>query len=563
MNSSLELANILISGLAYYGISDVVVSPGSRNAPLVNALQSNPNFNCHSVIDERSAAFIAMGIALATEKPTAIICTSGTALLNYAPAVCEAYYQGVPLVVISADRPQQWIDQGDGQTIRQLNALGSYVCDSIQLNPPKTDEDFWLIKRKIGEAFCLPQFVSEKRPIHINCSFEEPFYDASYKFEIENRNFREPFPLSSQVSINHLQPLINKLNEAKKVLWVVGQLEVSTGKAASSLLSQIRNLPQHAILAETTSNLGSECYHTACIDRNIVSKESDFEVFQPDVLIHLGGAIVSKKIKKLLRSNQAKYSVRIHNTAFNEDTFQGLNLAIGVEAVVFLKEITSMLEPNSLSNYNELWKKHISKIDKKHSGFEYQCPWSDFYIFLCISKLLPDFWNIYWGNSSVIRYAQLFNYPQKGITHLANRGTSGIEGVSSSANGYARKSSNPTLLVTGDISFFYDINGLEAASNNLKIILINNSGGNIFRIIDGPDKMKNFDRFLETTHNKNAKHLAHHYGFHYQTATGQQDFQEELKKFLTSDKKTILEVFTPRIESPAILKDYFKTLNQE
>ena len=558
MNISQELAYYISEALQFYGIQDIVISPGSRNAPLVNQFIRSQKFNCSSCTDERSAGFKALGIALATNKPVALTCTSGTALLNYAPAICEAYYQGVPIVVISADRPSEWIDQGDGQTIRQINALGSYVAKSIQLNPAKTEDARWLIKRSLGEVFCCPEFAEQKRPIHINCSFEEPLYgDGNRDEKIRFREVLNPHSIDE----TKLAELTNNLNNASKVLWIVGQLDEQSGKEVSTYLSKVKSFAQHLIISETTSNLISAC-DSPCIDRSIVGIEDNFEEFQPEYLIHLGGAIVSKKIKHLLRSNKDKYTIRIHNTGYDEDTFKGLNLGLNGQVSKTLSGITEKLQDNPKSEYRKLWTRQIASSVELHHKYLNSAPYSDFKVFELLSKNLPENYKVFWGNSSVIRYAQLFTY-QASNKHLANRGTSGIEGLNSTANGYASSCSDPLLLVTGDVSFFYDINGLENATENLKILLINNGGGNIFRIINGPDSMEQFETFLETHHNKNAALLSKHFGFEYMDCDKQENLESCLTNFFKSSNKTVLEVFTPRLDNPEILKAYFRSLKQQ
>lgn len=562
-NASHELAFLVVKALAHYNINHLVISPGSRNAPLVNQALDAGTFSCHSCIDERSAGFKALGIAIHTGEPTALICTSGTAILNYLPAVCEAYYQGVPLVVISADRPQRWIDQGDGQTIRQQNALGSYVSVCQQLNPPKNDEDLWLIRRQIGEVFCAPDFVNQKRPVHINCSFEEPLYTVGFTPTHSNPIFREPLENNAALPEKIVDQIINRVNAAKKVLWIVGQLDKNTGKALAPLLERVKQLNQHVILSETTSNLGAAS-HSACIDRTIEPVRNQFDDFQPEVLIHLGGAIVSKKIKALLRKNQEKYTIRIHNTAFDEDTFMGLNVALNANPTKVVPTWIDRLSNNASATFNQRWSKHIQATIAAHSTFTESSKYSDFKVFAELSQHLPKGTEVFWGNSSPIRYAQLFDYPQtKQLGHFSNRGTSGIEGFTSTANGFATSSQQNTLLVTGDVSFHYDLNGLDTPPQNFKVLLINNGGGNIFRIIDGPDAMTRFEEFLETHHQKTAEHVSSHFGYTYQTASNAEELKKELPRFFSLSEPAILEVFTPRLESPQILKDYFKSLSKK
>ncbi len=561
-HASHELAYTVIQALKHYGIAHIVISPGSRNAPLVNHALEDGSFTCYSCIDERAAAFKALGISLHTGQPTALFCTSGTALLNYLPAVCEAYYQGIPLVVISADRPQRWIDQGDGQTIRQQNALGSYVSICQQLNPPKTEEDLWLVRRQLSEVFCAPDFVNQHRPVHLNCSFEEPLYVADFIPTESKPVFREPLVNNTTLPQEPVDKLIARANKAQRVLWIVGQLDKESGNALAPVFQRIQSLSQHVVLSETTSNLNGAS-HSACIDRSIVPISQHFEDFQPEMLIHLGGPIVSKKVKALLRKNSDKYTVRIHNTAYDEDTFMGLNVALNASPTAVLPLWVDALTDNTQSSYNKKWTRYLLGLDKKHQEFCATVPYSDFALFEKLVNHIPANTEIFWGNSSPIRYAQLFEYAKDaGLGHFANRGTSGIEGFSATACGFAMASGKNTLLVTGDVSFHYDLNGIDGAPESLKVLLINNGGGNIFRIIDGPDAMTRFEDFLETHHEKTAKHIAQHFGYQYQQAHSMEDLDGALTTFFAHHGPVILEVFTPRLESPQILKNYFSFISK-
>jgi 2-succinyl-5-enolpyruvyl-6-hydroxy-3-cyclohexene-1-carboxylate synthase len=546
-----ELAQIVISACAQFHIETVVISPGSRNAPLTIGFSSHTEIETLSVVDERCAAFFALGIAQQTQKPVAILCTSGSALLNYYPAIAEAFYSNIPLVVISADRPKHLIDIGDGQTIRQENVFANHILFSANLieNPKYKTRNSQLI----GEA--LQVSVSQQGPVHINVPFDEPLYETVPALNKYN------FPHISLSSLDNSHINYEKLsklwNRAEKKMILVG---VNYPDAAlHALMDLYAEDDSVLILTETTSNL----HHSKAIDsidQLIFSlSDADFQELKPDILITFGGMIVSKRIKKFLRGYQPKQHWDI-DARKATNTFLCLSEFIQTKPVDFFSHFNQFIRPLK-SDYQPKWLHFREERREKHAAYFETIKYSDFSVFEQALKSIPDDCQLQISNSSIIRYAQLFSI-KKSVTIFCNRGTSGIDGSTSTAIGAAYATKKQTVFITGDLSFFYDSNGLWNSNipKSFRIIIINNSGGGIFRIIPGP-KESNATKYFETPHCLTAEHLCNMHQFAYQKAYSAETVAQELNGFFdTSEKPKILEIFTPSAENDLILKNYFKQI---
>ena len=543
-----ELAQTIIAACRQFEIQTVVISPGSRNAPLTIGFSNHEDFETLSIVDERCAAFFALGIAQQKQKPVALVCTSGSALLNYYPAIAEAYYSQIPIVVISADRPSHFIDIGDGQTIRQENVFHNHILFSANLK----ENDFDKNSEKLSKAFSLLHKV--KGTIHINAPFDEPLYETvskmrDFSFKIEKSD------TESNIDYNNLAQL---LNSASKKMILVGVHYPN--KKLELLLYKVADDPSVLVLTETTSNLNNKRFINS-IDNLIFNlTQEEFASLQPDILLTFGGLIVSKKIKKFLR----EYSPSEHwhvNELRAFDTYHVLSKHIKIDSYSFFENFHKLVIHNTKSNYESDWTHHKKLIREKHNNYIKKAPYSDLKVFDLILKVIPDFSEVQFSNSAIIRYSQLFEMNST-ITVFCNRGTSGIDGSTSTALGAAYATQKSTTLVTGDLSFFYDSNALwnNYIPKDVRIIIINNSGGGIFKIIPGPKKSSALEYF-ETPHCLTAEHLSLMFGFEYSTAHNLKTLQQKVVNFYdTSDKPKILEIFTPSDQNDLVLKAYINNL---
>jgi 2-succinyl-5-enolpyruvyl-6-hydroxy-3-cyclohexene-1-carboxylate synthase len=547
----IPLAQSIIEICNAKGVHDIVISPGSRNAPLTIGFTHNPNFQCYSIADERCAAFFALGIAQQTKKPVAVVCTSGSALLNYYPAFAEAFYSQIPIVVISADRPHDKIDIGDGQTIRQEDVFKNHSLYNANLLEEASEANDVFINEAINVA------IAHKGPVHINAPFEEPLYETTTKLTVD-ANLTHLFKPNRVVRVEDIIAFSTLWNHSHKILVVVG--ECPPHSIEQNWIDQLALFPSVVVLTETTSNL----HHPSFIN-NIDTLITPFGVkefaeLQPRILITFGGMIVSKRIKAFLR----KYKPR-HHWHIDElrayDTFSILTKHFQVSPNQFFSQFLPHLEVVE-SNYKATFETIRQVRKNKHEDFLAKVPFSDFKAYHTILSQLPNRIQLQISNSAAVRYAQLFDF-DKSIEVYCNRGTSGIDGSTSTAIGAAAGSKKPTVLITGDISFLYDSNALwnNYIPANFKIILMNNGGGGIFRILPGHEESETFHTYFETSHCLTAEHLAKMYRFQYLTASDDISLNAGLKQLWASnDQPTILEVFTPTRENDKVLKQYFKEL---
>ena len=547
----IALAQSIIEICLAKGITNIIISPGSRNAPLTIGFAQNPNFKCYSIADERCAAFFALGIAQQTQLPTAVVCTSGSALLNYYPAVAEAFYSQIPLIVISADRPQSKIDIGDGQTIRQENVFQNHSVFNANLNEEASVENDLIINKAIETA------ILQKGPVHINAPFEEPLYETVETLSVEPKITHSEEIIGTKIIENEAD-IISIWNAASRKLVLVGVNEANA--IDDKIVENLANDPSVVVLTETTSNLHHPDFINS-IDTLITPfDDDDFEAFNPEILITFGGMIVSKRIKGFLRKYKPKDHWHI-DTLRAYDTFGALTQHFVMKPNDFFNELlskTSLTESNYFKEIKEVY--DLRKL--KRNAYLKKIAFSDFKVFEKVIESLPENSQLQISNSSAIRYAQLIHIDPS-IEVFCNRGTSGIDGSTSTAIGAAVGNNKQTVFITGDISFLYDSNALwnSYIPKNFKIILINNGGGGIFRILPGHQEKPVFNTYFETSHHLTAEHLAKMYKLNYLVASDTESLEKSIELlYATNDEPAILEVFTPTFENDIILKQYFKEL---
>ena len=585
---SIDSAQTILLNCELHGIQNVVISPGSRNSPLAFGFASNSKFNCFSIIDERSAGFFALGISQQTKKPTVLLCTSGSALLNYAPSVSEAFFSQIPLIIISADRPKHKIGIGDSQTIFQEQVFGKNILESkalmqdvnhntdelLKSNTQKilkknsTDRSIIKLQNDIQTSNdkiiknSFSKCLGSLKPIHINVPFEEPLYNFQEKPTVSISSLLKKTPEKKSSTIEKEY----RLEQFKKIIVLIGSTDKSL--MSKKLLEKISLNKNIVVLKETLSNIHHPSFFGK-IDQIIapieLQNERDklFKELQPDLLITIGGMVVSKKIKTFLRNFSPKKHFHVGlNDA--KDTFYCGVKHIKAQAENFF--INSLPKKPINSDYHDKWASISNNRNKLHVLEMKKIPFCDLKVFSVLNSKIPNNYNVQVSNSSPIRYFQLFD---QNITcpMFCNRGTSGIDGSLSTAVGASWVSKHPTLFVTGDLSFFYDSNGLfnNYVRKDFRIIVINNSGGGIFKILPGYSKEKTHETFIETRHNYNSKELAKMYGFKYSHVSSLLGLKFSLFNFFkTSSKPKILEIKTSSQLSSQILKQYFqnlKTLN--
>jgi 2-succinyl-5-enolpyruvyl-6-hydroxy-3-cyclohexene-1-carboxylate synthase len=578
----IPLAQTVILLCKIKNIQHIVISPGSRNAPLTIGFTNDSYFKCYSIVDERCAAFFALGIAQKIKHPVAVLCTSGSALLNYYPAISEAFYSDIPLIVLSSDRPKHLIDIGDGQTINQKYVFANHILHSANLKLDLKDEknipvseDLPIMKNledklerflgfqkdiqthnefEINTA--INTAIVSKGPVHINIPFDEPLYETVDKLSIEPKEI-EISTKQKPIDSYSLQECFEYWNSASKKMILVGVN--GPNEIEQKWLNEIAKDDSVIVLTETTSNLHDESFFPS-IDQLIAPlSEEEQKQLQPEVLLTFGGLIVSKKIKALLRKFQPKHHWHVDKKRAN-DTFFCLSLHIEATPNQFFESLLPKITHYVKSDYKDTWTLVKQNRLLKHDLYLKKIPFSDFKVFDVLLKSIPNNYVFQVGNSSAIRYTQLFNI-NKTLEVYCNRGTSGIDGSTSTSIGFAAASNKPTIFITGDLSFLYDSNGLwnNYIPNNFRMVVVNNQGGGIFRILPGQKNTQNFDTFFETKHDLNARYLSKMYGFEYLSAKTDRQLKNKLQSFYSaSEQPKLLEIFTPRTINDEVLLKYFE-----
>lgn len=549
--------NILADLLIAHGIRHIILSPGSRNTPLTIALSRRSETRCHVVIDERSAAFIALGIGLQSGEPVALVCTSGTALLNYAPAVAEAFYRHIPLVVISADRPEEWIDQDDSQTIWQQDALTPYVKRSCDIS---ARIDFangeWWTDRMINDVL-IEAVNGRPGPVHINVRLDAPL-NAQSNYACNSARVIEMVSPRATLPVAEVRQMAKPLASPRRVIVIAGFHEPD--ERLNRALIRLASLPNVAVMTESISNMHSPLFINR-IDSTLCRMTADErEALQPDAVITLGGAIVSRHIKDWLRSIHGleHWHVGISHTTI--DCFKHLSKRIDMNPTLFMPQLASAMQPRrSQSDYAGRWHALALRAAEIHDSYVESAPWCDLKAISYMLSHLPRRCNLHLSNGTPVRYAQLMDN-MKIHRSECNRGVSGIDGCTSTALGASVPYDGLTVLLSGDMSFQYDISALSSTlmSPRFKMIVICNGGGGIFRFISATSSLPETERYFAVGTNLPLPDLCKGYGIGYHEASDMSSLIASFDAFMNdNDRPALLAVHTPPEVSAKVLKNYF------
>jgi 2-succinyl-5-enolpyruvyl-6-hydroxy-3-cyclohexene-1-carboxylate synthase len=541
-----ENVNILTALLVAHGVRHAVVCPGSRNAPIVHNLNECPSITCYPVTDERSAGFFALGIAQATDQPVVVCVTSGTALLNVAPAVAEAHYQHQSLIVISADRPAEWIDQLDGQTLRQPGALEPWVSKTVNLPEIKTyslphreqSGEGFFCNRLVNEA--LIEATADHHPcVHINVPISEPLFDFSVEQLPDERVIHRYSPATDYDCLP--QPLLDDFLQARRPLIVFGQLSPRRFhyEGIDNLFSHVIVL--HEALAPLTS--------VSHFDEALTSDSSPLTSILPDFILYVGDAVVSKRLKHFLREATNARCWRVSLTGEVEDTFQNLRGVVVGDAESVLQSLNNKLAKYKCSpaseqaDYRRQWL-HLLKEAKEQIDAE-QLPWGEAAAVRLFEEQLQQVtypYEVHYANSTPIRLANRY---AQGHPVWCNRGVNGIEGSLSTAAGFSTVQ-GLIFCVLGDLSFFYDQNALwnQNIGGNLRILLLNNGHGAIFDTLTGLSMSPVSHSFVAGQHTTTAEGICQQNDIYYQQATNEEELQQGMALLLKEEwaRPMLLEV---------------------
>ena len=537
-----------------HGIKHIVFSPGSRNAPFAISFDAHPDFETHVIHDERAAAFYALGISQTLQQTVALCCTSGSAVLNYFPAISEAFYREQRLLVLSADRPKRLINKGHGQTIMQDKVFGKHVKQSLSVEDTSAKMKFDSITSFFGEIQVQPN-----RPMHLNIHLEEPLYGVSdILIQKEKANKKE------RVTENELSLSKDETQSfrGQKILVLCGQ--GSTDQILKSALVDFNQNANVVVLNENTSGINNNSF-VNCIDRALNSIDAKNEKrFVPDILITIGGAIVSKRIKSFFIKHPPKKHIAVNNGDIGIDLFLRLDNHYRCHPVSFFKLLNKKATLLNNKNFKATWNQldYLVK-DRIPSFFNKAQTNTDLEVFHALYHTLPEKCTLHLGNSAIVRYMQLFD-PVPNVHYECNRGTSGIDGCTSTAVGSAIANPNAQhIFISGDVSFIYDSNALwiDPFPKNLKIIVLDNKGGGIFKIIDGSKSSDQLEMYFEAKHGADVKAIANSFGIQVYSGKKSKKFQDQIIDFFQDNKSQLLVLTTDSNENPKELERFFKHLN--
>jgi 2-succinyl-5-enolpyruvyl-6-hydroxy-3-cyclohexene-1-carboxylate synthase len=470
--------------------------------------------------------------------PVALICTSGTALLNYAPAITEAYYQDVPVVAITADRPAYLIDQEDGQSIHQHNIFANHICYSTTLPFVDDNDGMNEAKREIKQA--LDSLKKCNRPVHINIPFEEPLYDTE-DVVVNSRlnlfdNVEQPLTNYKQLDV-----LADIINSNKRVMLLAGVM--LPDKELSRVVNRLSNDKNILVIAPPTSNIDADNILNTpdLLIKTLSQSDTNFE---PDILITIGGSIVSKVMKQYLRSLDKLVHIDIDINTTKVDTYNSLKDKIDIAPKIALDYLYNKIDTIS-TEFRNLWLNRGKQTNSIFKNLIDKIGWCDIAVLHNLLDSVNSEVDIHLANSTPVRYMEFFRKNSL-VNYYCNRGTSGIDGSVSTSAGAALVNNRTTVMVTGDISFVYDSNAFwnRYVPKNLKIILINNGGGNIFKIIPGPKTTAQLEEFFETSQNVDNAMLCRAFGIDYYTAQDNKEFKNIIGEIFNNNKCSVVEVFT-------------------
>ncbi len=558
-----ENVNILTSLLLQHGVEDVVVCPGSRNAPIVHNLNACEGMRCWPVTDERSAGFFALGLSQATRKPVAVCVTSGTAVLNLAPAVAEAFYQHVPLVVLSADRPEAWIGQLDGQTLPQGQVFGGLVRKSVAL-PVSTDDatSRWHCNRLVNEALMAATFPVDS-PVHINVPIAEPLF----RFTVDRLPEERVIRCVSAGAMEMGRLVVRRIEKAERPMVVVGQYRYDQSRCDKSACQKgVAYLQQRAVwLSERLTDLSDCSWH---VDEAVAAVGDD-DAFLPDLVVYMGETVVSKRLRHFLRraGNAEVMMVSPDGEVRDVTTHLTQVVVASVEDVLrAAAEAEDRQEARPQNNeFRAKWEKVLRGVARCTE--EYLPSYSQMAAVRYLEQQLEDMeidFDVHYANSSAIRLANIY----AGHPVWCNRGVNGIDGSLSTAVGFAAGVSDETMVlcVIGDLSFFYDQNALwnRNLGGNLRIVLLNNGQGGIFNSLPGLRDSEALPQFVAAGHHTEAQGICTQNDIGYVRASDMDELRMGMVRLLTEPTRRpmLLEVFTEAEKDVAALDEYYKMIKE-
>lgn len=544
MYTSIKNVQVVLALLKEYHISDVVISPGGNNIPIIHSVESDSYFHCYSVVDERSAAYFAMGMAQQKERPVALVCTSGTAVSNYLPALTEAKYQRVPLIAITSDRSPYLLDQLETQKIDQMNLFSTVCKKDVNLPIVNTDDDLWYCGRLVNEAL-IAMSNGANGPVHINVPTTGNPFDYSCEVLPKVRKI-DYFSGAENLNTNIFKEYAIKLRD-KKILLVIGEGFVNRDNLIP-LLTTFCEKSSAVCVVDYISNIH---YPEAILSYRIMESmnDKDFDSLLPDVVITMGNNILSNNFKRFLRTHRLQFDHwAIDEGGEIRDVFKALKAEFCCTPEFFMESIIPFLNENTDQTFKEEWNAARNKTQIENF------PYSNMAIIESFSKKIPEKSIVHLAILNSTRGFHLFDN-KKQLKVYSNIGALGIDGCASTFIGQSMATDNLSFLIIGDLSFFYDMNsmGIKGIKNNVRILLLNNGGGGEFHYNMGKDHIPTLNDYISVKHSKVAKGWIESLGFQYIAVHNFDELSNALDIFTTPQANPVfIEAFTD-MESDANL----------
>ncbi|MHA2169406.1 MAG: 2-succinyl-5-enolpyruvyl-6-hydroxy-3-cyclohexene-1-carboxylic-acid synthase [Candidatus Kariarchaeaceae archaeon] len=570
-NKNTYWAKIFVDELVQCGLQNVCIAAGSRSTPLTLAFAENKKVKSYSHVDERSAGFFALGLAMSSRKPVALVCTSGTAAANFHPAILEAWYARIPLLILTADRPHHLRSFGANQTMDQIKLYGNHVKWFVDVSPPREDpseEDIKYLQTLASRVYAESQFLPSG-PVHLNFPFSKPLTPSSTNPEEETGN--EVNETSRKITQGKLQATKQQINEifrsiqsSPKGLIVCGPRTPSDEFPKTlQLLSSKFGYP---ILADGLSGLRFPSLETNLLltGYDTFLKQMD-TVPEPDIIIQFGSLPTSSNLQKFLAGC---HGLRITINDQNEWVDPDKNVTHSYQCDPYhLCSQLLKLATNEEININQKWQEYWIDIEKRTWIVLNQLLGQRFFegsVVASVFETLPDRASIFVSNSLPVRHFDQFVHSHpKNVTVFSNRGLSGIDGTLSTAIGIAADRNQPMVLLTGDLAFYHDMNGLLALQRNnlqLIVILLNNQGGGIFERlpISKLDDQLIYEKFFITPQKLDFSALPRLIGediLRHSLISNAQDLSSSLQASFESDFSYIFEIQTDAKETQRMIDE--------
>ncbi len=583
INRNTFWTDTFVDELTSLGVKYVCISPGSRNTPLTLAFAGNKKIKSFVIIDERSCGFFALGLAKADSSPVAVVCTSGTATAELYPAIIEAYQQRVPLIICTADRPPESLDCGANQTINQNNLYRNHIRWFFDVGLPEPTEKRIKHIRVIARRAVYESQLNSKGPVHLNFPFRKPFEPDTYTDTINEKILlaasselkdKKSIFIKESISITEekwFAQLTSLIKQKKKGIIIAGPENYYEG--FTNKCSELGKLLGYPVFADGASQLrcGKHNKYSIIINFDAFVRSQGFsKKYQPELIIHFGRTITSRNLDEYLDNVTAP---RFMINEFG-DWFDPSNKSISAFAckpVLFCDKMIDHLNANNFQQRDQKWLDDFICLDNKAEELKQKFisktafP-SESRIINELFNLIPDNTNLMISNSMPVRDIDYFlSKSEKNITLFNNRGASGIDGITSTSLGIAAISPKPTFLITGDLAFYHDLNGLLTSMKYkipLVVLLINNNGGGIFEMLPISKYGKIFKDNFITPHNLNFSYFVKGYNGHYEKIKNWTHLSNAFQKGIKRNKLTLLEIRTDAVLSLKQRKLYWQKVAQ-